>query len=193
MAAKHKRQIARHLFGQSRLMESPAQRELMAATLALSSDPRMRDLAARTLSPSMRGTSFATICDDLSLSWSQVEQEFRSIKKSEGYIRASQHLPELMEQSAVDAKGKMQPCRTCKATGKVGDDICTVCWGRNEIYVPGEIDRQKLVFETFGLIGKNGGFNVNLDLRRVDQSEGLEELSQSVAGILEGKVNECDP
>src|SRR6266446_1300555 len=109
-----------------------------------------------------------------------------------------------MEQSAIDARSRLEPCWTCEKTGLVTDmeavarawkeaetrgeakstvdritKTCGVCHGEKQIYIMGDIDRQKLVFETFGLIGKNGGFNVNLDLRRTDQSEGLEELSQS--------------
>src|SRR5882672_2815962 len=190
MGARQKRLSARNLFGQTKLMESPAQRELMASTLALSGDPRMRDLGIRCMASAYKQHSFAAVMDELSLTWGQVEAEVRSIRKSEGYIRASQHLPDLMEQVAIDAKSRTESCTACHGTGVVRRDkkteICSSCHGLKEIYVPGEVERQKLVFETFGLIGKNGGPLVHLDLRRTDQSEGLEELSQSVAGILDG-------
>ncbi len=50
----------------------------------------------------------------------------------------------------------------------------------------GDIDRLKLIFDTFGLTGKGGGVNVNLDLRKTDVPESLGDLAQSLGPILEG-------
>jgi hypothetical protein len=158
--------IARKLFGKTTgMMESPEDRLLVSTTLAYSDDPRMRDLAQRALSPSMNGTSFARIVGDLSLTWRQVEAEYKSLMKSQGAIRQYQHLPDLMEQSAIDARSRMEPCRRCDETGAIfegkDDDkvskVCPSCHGEKQVYIPGEVDRLKLVFETFGLIGNFTG------------------------------------
>jgi hypothetical protein len=191
---KRKRTIARKLFGLPGpgIHESAEDRQMIAAALALSSDPRIKRLARDCLSPSYRGTSFAGICDQMQIEYRDVERELRAISKSQGFIRISQHLPDLMEQSAVDARSRYEPCRKCDETGVIfeGKDekVCPSCHGEKQVYMPGEVDRLKLVFETMGLIGKGGGVNVNLDLRKVDEAENVEDLYGSVSGILEGKV-----
>lgn len=213
---KRKRTIARQLFGlpSGRIHESKEERELVAVTLALSADPRMKRLSSDCLSPSHRGTSFAGLCDQAQIEYRDVERELKAISKSQGFIRISQHLPDLMEQSAVDARSRYEKCWPCKGEGVVDDvvamakavkeatergedkdsvdritKVCDACHGEKRRYVVGEVDRLKLVFETMGLIGK-GGININnhLDLRQTGQSEGLEDLYGSVSNILEGEV-----
>jgi len=207
------RTTARKLFGTTgeKTMETSEQREHMALVLARSSDERMRRLASEAMLPELKGSSFAKLAERLGLNFHMISEEYRAIKKSEGYIAAARHLPEIMEQVAEEAKSRVEVCETCDGLGNVPDikafdELCAVadarqtarpteaprmkcknCKGAGEIFIQGDVDRLKLVFDTFGLTGKGGGVNVNLDLRRPpDPHESMADLSASIAPILEG-------
>jgi len=183
----------------------------MALVLAQSSDERMRRLASEAMLPELKQSSFAKLAERLGLNFHMISEEYRALKRSEGYIAAAKHLPELMEQAAVDAKSKWETCETCdgettvpdaemfeelkRRAKKAGDDprevecpikTCPRCKGEGKVYVLGDVDRLKMIFDTFGLTGKSGGVNVNLDLRKTDPHESMADLSASIAPILEG-------
>ena len=104
----------------------------------------------------------------------------------------ARHLPEIMEQTALDAKSQVADCPKCKGMGQIdgkgGVQDCPACAGKGTTYIMGDAERLKLVFETFGLSGKGGGVNVNLDLRKPPEPhEGLHDLAQSLGPILEGE------
>ena len=188
---------ALQLFGVPTRMESKEDRESIALVLRLSANPRMRKVAEMALLPEFRSTSFAKLAENEGLNFHSISSEYKEIKRSEGFIRAAQHLPDLMEQTAVDAKSKWETCRTCKGTGHVTDKeggqiTCSKCETSGQpgkVYVLGDADRLKLIFETFGLTGKGGGLNVNLDLRRPPEPhESMSALSESIAPILEGTL-----
>lgn len=192
MAKKQTTKIARQLFAPpSGIMETPEQRGRMAAVLGMSDDPRMRTLATHILAHCNKQHSVAKLVDDMSLNWKQVEAEYRSIRKSEGFIRSADHLPDLMEQSAMDARSRWEDCATCQGTGKIIKDkvemVCPVCHGVKKLYIPGEVERLKLVFDVHGLIGKNSGLNLNFDMREIKGSENLEDLADSIGPLLNGE------
>lgn len=184
---------ARLLFGSHGLMEKPEERMAMALVLRLSPKQEMRELAKMALDPLEKQSSFARLAERQGLNFHMISQEFQAIQRSEGLMRAAQHLPELLEQTAEDAKSKWDDCPRCKGMGttdtKDGVRECSECKGKGLVYVLGNAERLKMIFETFGLTGKQGGgVNVNLDLRNTAQPETMHDLSQSVAGILEGQV-----
>ena len=188
------------LFGvqNGRKMETAEDRELIARTLERSSDPKMKELARRALDPTDRGTSFALLIEREKMNFHHVADEYKALMKAEGWMRQAQHLPVLMEQTALDAMSRDEKCRACKGTGKVerkGKDgaeatevECDKCDGTGTKYVLGDIDRLKLVFEAHGITGARGaGVNVNLDLRKQEPGETMEDLSRSVSSLLEGE------
>lgn len=189
---------ARQLFGVPwGKMERKEDRESVALVLRLSPNPRMQMLASQALDPLFKHTSFAKLAENLGLNYHSLSTEFKEIKRSEGFIRAAQHLPEIMEQVALDSKSTWQKCRTCEGTGEAmegkGDDarpvVCAKCNGKGQVYVLGDVDRLKLTLEMFQLTGKGGGLNVNLDLRQPPAAnESMSALSESIAPILDGTV-----
>jgi hypothetical protein len=196
MARKQTAKIAMQLFAPPKgTMETPEQRERMATVLGMSDDPRMRRLSLDILANNNKQTSVAKLVDGLSLTWKQVETEYRSLRKSEGFIKSADHLPELMEQSALDAKSRWDGCHRCSMTGKLDGDkengfvlkTCPDCHGEGKLYVPGEVERLKLVFDVHGLIGKNSGLNVNFDMRQISSGENLEDLADSIGPLLNGE------
>jgi len=171
----------------------------------------VQQLARQALDPVWKQTSFGVLAEKNKLNYHMVSAEYKAIMKSEGYIRQAAHLPELMEQSAIDAKSKWEECGTCDGAGDVPDNDaftiakaeardnglpapvvaprkrCKACKGTGKVYVEGNIDKLKMVFETHGLIGKGGGLNVNLDLRNPPVApESMSDLAASVAPIIEG-------
>lgn len=181
--------IARALFGVPwGRMEPRDRREEVALVLRLSDSERMRFLAQRALDPAFDRTSFATLCGQFNVTYKQVADAYKIIKHSEGLLRASDHLPDLMEQVAVDAKSKTMKCFPCNGTGTISDGKpCKDCKGTGTQYIPGEVERLKLVFDMIEPRVR-AGVNVNLDLRDTGKSEKLEELAGSVAGIVNGVV-----
>lgn len=204
------RATALALFGvPSGKMERPADRENIALVLRMSGDERMRAIARDAMDPLWSTKSFAAIVEMRGANWHDVADEYKKIKKAEGIIRAADHLPALMEQVAVDAASRDKRCRICKGKGKVPDHKamaaskkeadargeefteeiwleCENCEGSGKVYVLGDTERLKLMFDTFGLTGKNTGTLVNLDLRNVKSNEGLSSLAASIAPILDG-------
>ena len=185
------------LFGlpRGRKMESPEDREFLLNLLSRSDHPQVKMMLLRASLPDFASTSLAKIMEDCGLNFHMISREITSLYKSEGFIRSAQHLPEIMEQVAVDAKSKESACKACSGTGKVrtgknlAEESCKKCDGTGKVYKLGDVERLRLMFETFGLTGKaGGGVNVNLDLRQPSNHETLDSLSQSIAPILEGVV-----
>ena len=196
------------------LMETPAQREQIALVLRNSTDERMRTLAAQASDPMYKQTSFAVLAEKNKLNYYMVAEEFKHIMRGEGYIRQAQHLPDLMEQAAIEARSKFELCDTCDGKGTVPDadaydalckkadekkqrwphyaprKQCTQCKGKGKIWVKGDVEQLKMIFETYGLIGKGGaGLNVNFDLRRAPEvPETMSDLAATLGPILEGEV-----
>jgi hypothetical protein len=178
-----------------RKMETPEQRETIALVFKLSDKPAIQALAQDAMNPLFKRTSFASLAERHALNIHMLSDEFKAIMRSDGLMRAAQHLPEIIEQVAVDAKSRDQRCSVCNGTGEITSTIgkrksrkCVTCDGRGTKYVLGDIDRLKLLFETFGLSGKSGGLNVNLDLRKIPEHESMSDLSESIAPLLEGSV-----
>lgn len=184
---------ARLLLGKTngRLMETPEEREHLALVLSRSHDARVQQLVTDlALQP---GTSLARLAEGHGLNFHQISEEYTRLRKSEGFIRAAHHIPEIMEQVAVDAKNRWEECGGCNGIGMVdtaeGIKPCPARGCTNgRVYVQASIDHLKLMFDTFGLTGKGGGVNVNLDLRKTDQPETLHDIAGSLSGIIEGNT-----
>lgn len=195
-----KKTIARELFGVPwGKMEKPEDRLSVALVLRLSSNDTIRRLAIDALDPLLHSSSFATLIVRHGLDIRTVSHEYTLLKKAEGALRAANHLPDLMEQAAIDARSRHELCMRCEGKGEVegqkkGDPrkVCPICKGEGEVYVPGEVERLKLLFETFNLTSKSAGVQVNIDQRKMSD-ETLEDLAQSVAPIIEGTKPEDTP
>lgn len=197
------RKIALALFGGTKRMESPEQRAWVGSILALSEQPEMRALALRINHPmGIEDTqcSVAKLAENLGLNAKQLTDEFTVLMKQDGFVRMVQHLPEVMEQIAEDAKSRHEECAACQGTGEITrkvnvgtedeteeTDRCVACKGTGQVYVLGDEMRLRLMFETLELVGKRGP-GVNIDMRKIVAGESLSDLSQSIAPLLEGNV-----
>ncbi len=83
---------------------------------------------------------------------------FNSAKKTEGIIKLSRKLPDIMEATADDALPHREVCPKCngdrqlKMKGEERD--CGNCGAKGYVIIKGDLDNRKLVFEVAGLIGK---------------------------------------
>lgn len=114
------RRNALMLFGAKRgsKMETKEARQNMALILRLSQHDRFRALANMALSPIHEKTAFTTLMEKLQISYHDISQEYKALQTSIGMIRAADHLPDLMEQTAQDARHKEVECVHCKGKGQ---------------------------------------------------------------------------
>src|SRR5215831_17410192 len=182
---------------EGRKMESPDQREEIAGLLLLSGDEILVGLAQEALlKPPARqaSESFVHLMERNRVNLFMVQRALNKVWNAQGFIAQGRRLPWLMEQAAIDAESKWEPCEKCEGKGSVkGKDDeakpCDKCAGKGEVYKLGDIERLRLVFETQGLRGKAGAGMQGLDITNPPGAhESLHELSGSLAGILEGEV-----
>ncbi len=188
---KYKRQAnktALALFGRSSRMETPEERETLALVLRLSDKNEFKQLAAQAMSPLYKGTSFAKLIEQHGLNIHSISSEIKDIQRSTGFLRAAMHLPDIMEETAIAAKSRDEQCKSCKGTGLVKELPCGKCEGKGTVRVLGDLERLKITLETFELLGKRAGLNLNLDLRKMPNNESMADLSASVAPLLEGHI-----
>lgn len=182
------RVTALKLFGIPGKMESPSDRENVCLILAHSPNAQVKELVRKARDPAYRQSSFAMLAERENLNYHDLAREFKEIQRSIGFVRAAGHLPDLMEQIMIDAKGGEVQCAKCKGTGKVKDDTCWACMGKGTTYAMGDTDRLRMALDMFSLSSKGSGVNVNLDLRNPGtKPEALESLSESIGPILNGE------
>ena len=173
-------------------METPEQRILLCEILASSDKPQMQALARDGMNTiSFAKTSMMRLAEQQGVTLHALSREITDLMRSEGLMKAAMRLPIILEQVADDATGKDVKCKACHGVGSVTKDektsTCEKCDGTGQVYRMGDAERLRMIFETFGLTGKSGGLNVNLDLRKVESHESMADLSASIAGIIEGE------
>lgn len=193
----------------SRVKESQSQREEMAYTLRLSEQPRMKLLAQWCFDPIYKTVSFVKIMEKVGVDWRDIAKEYKALKKSQGEVEAAKYIPVLLVQTAEEAMSRDVPCTQCGATGEVLDPsrtkrvdgeepvyvfvVCSVCHGSKVEHVKGCIDRLKLMFQTYELVGKNGPMvQTNIDLSNRSEGEKLGDLAKTLSGIVEGTARVKD-
>jgi hypothetical protein len=71
------------------------------------------------LSPIHEKTAFTTLMEKLQISYHDLSTEFKALQTSIGMVRAAEHLPDLLEQTAMDARHTTEACAPCKGKGEV--------------------------------------------------------------------------
>jgi hypothetical protein len=135
-----------------RVIEANAGREELAMCLEASGNPRADRLVEMMLDPAYAGLSFGQLCSRTGLSAIEVAHLVCQRKVIEGMLRMSFHLPDIMEDTALAALGRSEPCRRCKESGIVDNLPCADCSGTGEVRVLGDFRAVKLVFQLCGLI-----------------------------------------
>jgi hypothetical protein len=214
------------LFGTKRgsKMEDKGVRQNMALIMRLSQHDRFRALANMALSPIYEKTAFTTLMEKLQISYHDLSTEYKALQTSIGMVRAADHIPDLMEQTAEDAKHREIECVHCKGKGQTkvydykaidaaraliaenvgmeretdpevelmakGRATCLKCRGTGKVMLKGDIDKLKVIFDTFGLTAKGGGLALNVGFNATVNvpQQTLGELAKDVSPIMEGTV-----
>ncbi len=139
----------------------------------------------------------------------ELNQFWHDSQQHRGTIRMMNHLPDVMEETAVEARARTVKCRTCDGTQVVvvqerpvveapdgtlmyGEKVlvrkaCPECVDSivpGTVVRPGDLESKKLMFKVAGLL-KDGQTNVNIDNRSV--SVGVETEVSAIGRILERK------
>lgn len=156
--------------------------------LQLSNDPRYLTLLAMLNNPRFASFSFPELCRRSKMSLQDVVEVWRIHIRNQGIVKMMGHLPEIMEDVAIDSKSRIVLCNRCQGEGKLygetlnrmEDPICPDCHGDGKVRLLGDKDARNLTFETVGL-KKTGGINVNV--AQVNNPGGVPSLEEQVANV----------
>jgi len=141
-------------------LEAAGMDELMEA-LEFSPKDRLQALRAAMLDPKP-GASFKKNCAKYEVNLTDLVEACSDLQRARGVVAMLKHLPQVMEDVAVDAKSQTVYCQKCDGKGVIfeGKDDnaierqCPQCKGRAEVRVPGDKDARNLVFEASNLKGR---------------------------------------
>lgn len=140
-----------------RRFEKSLDTEAFMEALYYADDPKAQELLSLMLGPNKRNTTFAVLCAKAKLSLNDVRDIFRRHAMDTGLQKMYKHVPQVLEDTAIDAQSQKKSCWKCDGTGKLdGDRECPECKGSGELRVPGDKDSRNLIFESVGLTGKSG-------------------------------------
>jgi hypothetical protein len=125
--------------------------------LLMSGDERFYRLHSALQDEVYRTTSPGTLCRNFGISFTDLVRLWWNHNLLWGKIQMLNHLPDIMEDIAVDALSREGPCPRCDGIGHVmresGQAPCPVCDGAGKVRVPGDAHARRLLFEIIGLIG----------------------------------------
>lgn len=167
-----------------RRLEKSVPRVEMEAALAAAPSEKAHALLERMLDPAFRTHSLPKLAKDVGLRYTDVLKLIRDFRMDEGLLRMTGHLPQVMEDVAIDAKSRMVKCPACKGDGRivlteqvedpqsekkrlivvpkldeegaVVTEHCYTCDGSGELRQTGDADARKLLFESLKLTGQRG-------------------------------------
>lgn len=142
------------------------------AALEYSNDPKFQMLMFALGNPRLRGHSFAELCRRCQLSIIDITNLWRNHQVQRGMLRMMNHMPQVMEDTAEDAKAHVHTCTRCDGLGKLEGEtinkrvnpVCPECHGDGKIRVIGDKDARALVFESAGLKKAPQGTQVNVNV-----------------------------
>lgn len=178
----------------------------IAYALQLTEDPVMRQLGDALTDQAFDRMTLATMARNYGVSFKKIAAAFFETRKDEGMIRMGKHLPQIMEDMAVDSLSKDKQCPICDGTGwmeyekrsLVQDDeqkpvvpeYCKECGGTGLIRISGDTNARKMVMEASGLSAK-AGINVDARSLTVNGADALEDtlaLVKKVRDVQQGSM-----
>lgn len=183
-----------------KFLEGHASRENLGELLGVSDDERMVRLVGMLLSPDpkIQAHSLAKLAQMCDLSYAELLRGISQARVSAGVLRMSEKVPDVMASVAENACNRQIACPDCRGTGQVPDKrkgkrgdyrSCTVCSGSGKITEKGDINAQKVVFESVGLTNRKSPlFNINLNKDRPGE---LPSVESEMGGM--GKVLDMRP
>src|SRR5215472_13271022 len=154
-----------------RRLEHSVPREEWLAALDASDNPQVNAIARCMVDPSMSKFSLPTIARRCGVQYTQLLKLITQHRLDQGLLAMSAHVPQVLEDVAVDAKSQMVPCPACEGKGqrvvatvtttidkkKVEEEhlsACYACEGTGKLRKAGDSDARKLMFDTLKLTGQ---------------------------------------
>ena len=182
-----------HLDPLARHVEKRMKRDEIAGILQPHAveNPRISGLINLLLDPDYRKVSLGKLCEKMGISTHEVVDHFRKTKLDQALLGMYDHVPEILEDTAIDAKSVERTCWKCFGEGEVKKDkdtlvICPECAGSKRLRKPGDSDARKLVFETAGLAGKRGP-STAIQLNVAGGGVTIEDVSKKTEEVLSGE------
>ena len=141
-------------------LEKSVPREEFLAFLLRQSDPRFHEVAQHMVAPGTR-VSLATLCLQIGLKYYDLTDAYIKDKQTEGLVRSSQHLPDVMEDIAVDSRSREDICTDCDGSGEYKNKLCKACGGKGKIRVMGDGKSRDQLLRAHDLIKPDKGVTVD--------------------------------
>lgn len=169
--------------------ESAVDRQELMIALQSSEDSRF---AALYNAMAKEKTPLLALCKRLGIGWHELVQSYRTHKMNEGIVRMMDHFPEVAEDTAIDAKSRLECCPKCEGEGIVPDGEeskpCRRCSGTGKVRVSGDAAARALLFEALGMKGQKGPMVAQQFNFGSGALEPLEKTVSVVQRITGGKV-----
>ena len=184
------------------LMESPEYRGKLIEVLRQNPDDRIQSLCDQAEDKTLKTPkSIASIARSLGLHSKEIAKAFMDGKIDEGIVRMAEHIPDVMEDVAVDAKSRDVACNKCDGVGIVhrADGVdehgekqykqvqCPFCEGKGTVRQIGDTDARKLIFEAAKLTGVRGPL-IAQQINEFSGDRGIEDLLQSARQLAAPKT-----
>jgi len=147
--------------------------------------------------PRFANNTFPELCRRSKMTLQDVVEVWRLHIKNQGIVRMMGHLPDIMEDVAIDSKSRIVVCDKCQGKGQifgatingVADPVCPECHGEGTIRLLGDKSARDLAFETVGL-KKTGGINVNVaQVNNTPKLPSLEDQISSVEDVFDAEYS----
>ena len=158
-----------------------------AFEFALSDNDKYATFLRALHDPNYSRCSFPKLLRKFNISLHEAQCLYTDHMRHLGLLRMSNHLPQIMEDVAVDALSHMQACPRCDGEKVVesmrGDRkirrMCPGCKGSGEVRVIGDKHARELVFESMKLIRQREGPLVAIQ-QNFDAGDGLNESLETL-------------
>jgi hypothetical protein len=159
--------------------------------LEMSQDPKLKMLLFAIGNPRLKMCSFAEICNRCNLTINDISTVWKNHQVYRGMLKMMNHMPQVMEDTAVDAKSKMVQCSQCAGIGKLlevtvnkqENPICPTCHGDGKVRIIGDKDSRAFLFEAGGLKKGSPGTQVNVNVGSVPTMEQMVEDAEKALNI----------
>lgn len=163
-----------------RRLEASVSHDEWRAALEATADDRFHSLMLEYFDPANK-KSLPQCAREVGLTYPQVLKAITQYRLDQGLLRMSAHVPQVLEDVAVDAKSQLVPCPSCKGAGKLTqqrqvvlegvlvmdesgkrplmttvEEKCWTCEGVGKLRKVGDADARKLMFDTLKLTGQKG-------------------------------------
>lgn len=111
------------------------------------------------------------VCAEVGIAYPDLVLMFREMVMKKGLLGMFGHIPNILEDAAIEAQSGIAPCPKCDGAKVVSDKagqtlVCPRCQGIGQVRTKADKDARNFVGEVAGMIGKSPLVQINQDNRR---------------------------